>query len=84
MASGSTPPISAHDGHCIDGAAPTTVRIRFPPGSTSSDFVWPPLPPVGAAYAFAIEAAVLACGDMNETLPPTPGVMIIDCCNVEW
>ena len=53
-------PISAHDGRCIDGAEPTALRIRFPPGSASSDFVWPPLPPEGAAYAFAIERAVLA------------------------
>lgn len=50
--------VSYHNGTCIDGGDDTTIRVHFPAGSSSVDFDWPPLPPAGKAYAFALSEAI--------------------------
>ena len=55
---GSDTNVSHHNGTCIDGGDDTTIRVHFLAGSSSVDFDWPPLPPAGKAYAFALSEAI--------------------------
>lgn len=56
-----TPPISRHDGLCVDGSNRTPLRVRAPPGSGFTNFTFPALPEIGsAALSFAITRATLA------------------------
>lgn len=53
------PPISHHNGTCIDGGGDATLSVRLPAGA-GVDFAWPPLPPAGSdAYRFALERVLV-------------------------
>ena len=74
LAQAAAPPVSVHDGRCIDGGDATTIRIHFPPSSGKRNFTWPPLAPAGSAdYEFALERAIVIVSpgcSLQHGLPP--------------
>ena len=55
------PPMSHHDGHCIDGGVDSILRVHVPPGGGFNNFSFPAIPAVGsAALDFVVGKAFLA------------------------
>ena len=53
------PPVSHHDGQCLDGGTSATVRVQLPPGS--HNISWSPLPALGSgALGFVVAKALIA------------------------